>query len=372
MGASALALLTAAPVTGCRSRNQDLLLTYFNPEHALSLRYPSTWKSEQAQQDGVSYRYFTGPAAGPERKPAATVTLVAGALGLPLDEYARTYLAGNTVESTRDEARPGARGKQYRFASADGKTRYAQLLLEESAASRTGLPQGPAPRGVPSSAAGATSGTTVMTVHPSPTQVTTPPPATTAEPSSWVYGLFAQAEGAGFEAEKGHIDEMLRSFVLERTALYPEERNEKFGFSLRVPPRWSSARTFASADTFLQQYTSPAFGTDKKQTVHASLTLTVEPVGGDGSVDTYYKTTMAKLGDTVVALSHTPWRGGYVDVLHSETPVAVTRGKRYFRTAFGRGYTLACEGRDDIYPRVSRWCDMIAGTLDVGPEVKRP
>ena len=86
----------------------------------------------------------------------------------------------------------------------------------------------------------------------------------------------------------------------------------------------------------------------------------------------YYQRTMAKLGDTVMAISHTPWRGGYLDVLHSETPVAVTRGKRYYRVAGGRGYTLACEGRDDIYPRVSRWCDMIAGTLDVGPEVKRP
>jgi hypothetical protein len=61
-----------------------------------------------------------------------------------------------------------------------------------------------------------------------------------------------------------------------------------------------------------------------------------------------------------------------VDVLHSETPVAVTRGKRYFFVADGRGYTLACEGRDDIYPRVSRWCDMIAATLVVGAEVTRP
>jgi hypothetical protein len=317
----------------------------------------------------VSYRYFTGPPTGPERKPAATVTLVAGALGTTLDEYARTYVAGNPVQSTSDEARPGARGKQYRFTSADGKTRYALLLLEEGAASRTGLPQPPAPRATASAAAG---GTTVMTVRPSPTPIPTPVPAATAEPGSWVYGLFAQGEGAGFESQKNHIDEMLRSFSLERTALYAEERNEKFLFALRVPPSWRSTRSFASADTFLSQYTSPAMGVDKKQTVHASLTLTVEPVGGDGSVDTYYKTTMAKLGDTVVALSHTPWRGGYVDVLHSETPVAVTRGKRYFRTAFGRGYTLACEGRDDIYPRVSRWCDMIAGTLDVGPEVKRP
>jgi hypothetical protein len=371
VGATALALLAAAPLPGCRSGQKDLLLTYFNPEHGVSLRYPSTWKVEQAQQDGVSYRYFSGPPTGPARKPSVTVTLVAGALGMTLDEYARTYVAGNPVESTSDEARPGARGKQYRFASADGKTRYALLLLEENAAERTGLPPTPAPRATvkPSAAVGAG---TVMTVRPSPTPIPIPSPAPAGEPSSWVYGLFAQGERPGFESEKAHIDEMLKSFALERTAAYTEERNEKFGFTLRVPPTWRSARSFASADTFLQQYTSPAMGTDKKQTVHASLTLTVEPVGGDGSADTYYRTTMDKLGDTVVSLSHTPWRGGYVDVLHSETPVAVTRGKRYFRTAFGHGYTLACEGRDDIFPRVSRWCDMIAATLDVGPEVKHP
>ena len=83
------------------------------------------------------------------------------------------------------------------------------------------------------------------------------------------------------------------------------------------------------------------------------MTLTAEPVVGDGSVDGYYAATMAKLGDTVVALSHAPWRGGYVDLLHSETPVAVTRGKRYYRVAGGRGYTLACDAREPSPPGVA-------------------
>lgn len=347
-------------------------MTYFNPEHAVSLRYPSTWKTEQAQHDGAWYRYFTAPPAGPDRTPAASVTLVAGPLGVALDDYARTYLAGNPAQSTHEERRPGARGRLYRFASADGKTRHALLLLEEGADSRTGLPPTAAPRPPTAASAPPRAGTASVTIRPSPTPIPTPAAVAAASASAWVYGLYAQGEAAGFEAEWPHIEEMMRSFSLERTALYPEERNEPFAFSLRVPPSWRSARAFSSAGTFLQQYTSPAFGTDKRQTVHASLTLTVEPAGGDGSVDSYYRTTMAKLGDTVAALSHTPWRGGYMDVLHSETPVAVTRGKRYYRVADGRGYTLACEGRDDIYPRVSRWCDMIAGTLEVGPEAARP
>jgi hypothetical protein len=86
-------------------------------------------------------------------------------------------------------------------------------------------------------------------------------------------------------------------------------------------------------------------------------------------VDTFYKATMDKLGNAVQVLSHAPWNGGYVDVLHSETPVAVSRGKRWYRVADGRGYVLALEARDDIYHRANRWCDLMAATLRVGPEV---
>src|SRR5262249_48194159 len=141
-----LALMAAAAVAaGCR-RREEPLLTYFNPEHALTLRYPSSWKTEQAQQDGVWYRYFLAPPSGPEHKPPVSVTLIAGPLAIGIDQYAQTYLAGNSVQSSRDEARQGASGRFYVFASADGKTRSALLLLGEKAEARVGLPPTPAPR----------------------------------------------------------------------------------------------------------------------------------------------------------------------------------------------------------------------------------
>jgi hypothetical protein len=362
--------MAAAAAAGCSRRSEEPLLTYFNPEHGLTLHYPSSWKTEQAQQDGVWYRYFLAPPTGPERKPAVSVTLVAAPLGVGVDQYAQTYLAGNTVQLSRDETRPGARGKSYRFTSADGKTRFALLLLEEAAESRTGLPATPAPRPSPSALPPA-AGKASVTVRPSPTPIATPvAPPPSAPAGAYVYGLFAQGEAAAFDAQAAVVEEMTRSLTLERPALYAEEKNDKFGFAMRVPPSWPSSRSFASGNTLLQQYTSPAFGTDKRQTVHASLTLTAEPAAVD--LEAYYKATMDKAGDTVSVLSHTPWRGGYVDVVHSETPVAVTRAKRYYRVADGRGYTLACDARDDIYPRVSRWCDMIAATLRIGAEVKAP
>jgi len=350
-------VLAAVLAAGCGGRREEPYLTYFSPEHALTLRYPSSWKAEQAQQDGVWYRYFLAPPAGPERKPAVSVTLIAGPLGVPLEEYAQTYLAGNAVQTSRDEARPGAKGRFYVFASPDGKMRQSLLLLEEAAAARTGLPPTPVPR--PSPAA-------------SPPAGKTPAAAPSALPSAWVYGLYAQGEASAFESQMPMVEEMARSLTLERPALYAEERDDKLGFSLRVPSSWRATRTFSGGGTFVKQYTSPAFGAEKQQTVHASLTLTVEQAPGDGSAEAYQKATMDKLGEPFVVLTHTAWRDGYVDVLHSETPVAVSRSKRFYRTAGQRGYSLALEARDDIYPRVSRWCDMIAATLKVGPEVTAP
>jgi len=345
----------------------------------LSLRYPSSWKTELAQQqptsrsgaagkDGRPYRYFVAPGAGAHGQAALSVTLIAEPLALPLDQYAQAYLAGQTVASARDESRPGARGKSYVFASADRTLRHALLLLEERAESRFGLPPAPAPR----PPATPPPGTASLTLRPTATPTPTPPAAAPATATAWVYGLHAQGDSAAFDAQRSVVDEMLGSLALERTAQYPEERNEKFAFAIRVPPSWPSARTFSSGTTFLQQYTSPAFGAEKRETVHASLTVSVEAIGADGTVDTYYKSTMDKLGDAFAVLSHAAWHGGYVDVLHSETGIAESRGKRFYRAADGRGYALAFDARDDIYPRVSRWCDMIAATLKVGSEVKAP
>jgi hypothetical protein len=165
---------------------------------------------------------------------------------------------------------------------------------------------------------------------------------------------------------------MMRSFSLERWALYTEERNDEFRYALRVPPTWKSTRTFSGGGTFLKQFTSPALGMDKGgQTAHASLTITVEAVPAGSTVDAFHKATQAKLGENFNLLSHTAWKDGYVDLLRTETPMAESRGKRFYRVVDGRGYTLAFEARADVYPRVSRWTDMIAASFKAGAEVEQ-
>lgn len=289
------------------------LITYFNAEFGISLRYPASWRTEQAQQGDIWYRYFLGP-AGSGGKPALSATLLAGTLNGALDAYAETYLANNAPGTSREEMRGPARGRSYQYASADGKTRYALLLLEEKGR---------------------------------------------------VFGLYCQGDPAAFEAARGLLEEMGLSLTLERAESYPETRDDKLGFSIRLPPSWKQTRRFAGGGTELFQFTSPPLAVDKGgQTVHASLTLTLEKAPASGGAQAYYDAARLKLGEAFKVVSHEPWRTGFVDVMSVETPISASRVKRFYDVTGSRGVSLAFEARSDVFGRVSRWCDLIASTLE--------
>ena len=308
-------------MAACRRAPAHPYITYFNADNALSLRYPSNWTTQEADQGGTWYRYFLAPPAGEQRKSAVSVTLLAGPLAGSLDAHAQSYLAGNSVLSSRDATRQGAAGKAWRFAAPDGATRYSLLLLQEQ---------------------------------------------------QRVYGLYGQGDAARFEEHAPVLDEIEASLTLERPAHYPEHRNDKLAFSLRVPSSWPLNRSFSGGSTYLMQFTSPVLGVDRRQVLHGSLTLTVEPSPGDGSLDAFYKAIRNRLGEPFRVLSHASWNDGYVDQERTETPVTVSRLKRFYRVHQGRGYSLVFEARDDVFHRASRWCDIIAATLKIGPEVTQP
>lgn len=316
----ALLGLLAPLLLSCGGARREVLITYFNADHLVSVRYPPSWKTEQAEQQGIWYRYFLGPPTGPQNKPAVSVTLLSGPLPGTLDEYAQAYLAGNPLISSSEVARQGATGKHYAFRSSDGATRYSLLLLQD--------------RGT-------------------------------------LYGLYSQGDPEQFESRRALLQRMEASLTLERPELYPRERNQKFGFAIRVPPSWKSQRSLSGREMLLRQFTSPPLGVDQNLgTVHASLTITVESAGDEPSIESFYNKVHDRLGEAYRVLEHRPWRGGYADELRAETPMAASLGKRFYRVSGGRGYTLSCEARDDVFHRVSRWCDLIAGTFEVGPEVK--
>jgi hypothetical protein len=309
---AALLLVLAAALPGCRRGSRDPFVTYFNGEQLVSVRYPASWRSEEGAGEGVWYRHFQGPPGTPN---AVTATLLAGATAGTLDQYAQSYIGSNTVASVEDASRQGASGKRWRYASPDGSRRFALLLLQDA---------------------------------------------------GHVWGLHAQAAAAAFDEQKAAIDEMEKSLTLERPKTYTEYRQDRYGFAIRVPPSWTTGQNFGSGGTYLMQFISPALAADKEQTVHASMTVNVEPAPGGGSLDAYYSAVLRRLGEPNKVMTEVSWRGGRVALMRIETQLAVSRAKRYFWTSGGRGYSLNCEAREDVFVRVTRWCDVIASTLEIG------
>ncbi len=291
-------------------------MTYFNGDHGVSVRHPASWRNDQAEQDGVWYRYFLAPPSGPQSRSPVSVTLLAGAMNVTVEQYAQSYLAGHTVVSTKLEERQGVPGRSWTFASADGTTRYRLLLLALGGR---------------------------------------------------VLGLYAQGDAAAAEAHAALLDEMWSSLTIERPDLYPVREWKERRASLGVPESWRETRRFSGGGTLLVQYVSPPLAVDKgRDTVHASLTVTVETVPEGGGLDPYYEATRRKLGENFQLTSHAAFKGGYVDVMRTETPVATSFVKRFYFAEGGRGYSLTFEAREDVFPRASRWADYIASTLRLG------
>ncbi len=277
------------------------------------MRYPASWRAEEGVGEGVWYRHFQAPTAGRDGKPAVTVTLLSGPTGGTLDQYAGTYLQGNTVESTQDASRQGVTGKSWRIVVADGSRRLSLLLLQDA---------------------------------------------------GHVWGLYTQADAAAFGEYKPVVDEMEKSLTLERPRDYTPYQEPRYGLAIRVPPSWKTGQKFSSEANYLNQFLSAPMALDKTIPLGAALTVTVEPAPA-GGLDPYYASVRQRLGDAYAVLTHVTWRGGYVDMMRTETAVAVARVKRYFWTSGTRGYSIACEAREDVFPRVTRWCDVIVSTLEL-------
>ena len=309
------ALALAATLGACRGGVQETFVTYFNGDHALSVRHPASWRTDQAEQAGVWYRYFLAPPAGPQNRAPVSVTLLAGATGATLDEYAQSYLAGHTVSSDQAEERQGVKGRSWQFASSDGKTRYRLLLLAQDGR---------------------------------------------------VAGLYAQGDAVAVEKNAPILDEMWASLTVERPDRYPVHAWKAFDAALGVPESWKQTREFSGGGTTLVQFASPPLGMDKRQTIHAALSVTLERVSGGGGLREYYDATRRKLGDNYMVTSHQAFRGGYVDIMKTETPLAVSYIKRYYFADAGRGCSLSFEAREDVFPRAARWADYIASTLRLG------
>jgi hypothetical protein len=309
--AAALIVLPA-----CKRGAREAYVTYFDRQHAVTLRHPPDWSSQATEPaaDNPSYRYFSSPARADAKSGAVTASLLATSGATSIDDYAATLLAGATPTRQGDFERQGAKGRFCFYAKGEGRVGFV-------------LMQG----------------------------------------DGILHGLFVQGGKAAFEAEQRTIDELMTSFSLERPSTYMEQKNEAFGYSVRIPPSWKESRRLqsTSANMAMVQFVSPPLAIDRdRSTVHISLTLTAEPLAG-GGLDAFYTATRKKLGLAIKVTSHTPWNDGYVDTESIETPVAMSRAKRFYRVSGDRAYTLSFEARDDVFHRASAWCDLIASTFTV-------
>jgi len=321
---AALTLLLIAAGVGCHPTPREPLATYFNGDFGISLQYPANWRTERAEQDGVWYRYFLAPSAGPERTPAVSATLLVGPLAGTVEEYAQSYLAGNVIASEQPEKRPGLSGRSYAFVSSDGQKRFALLLLKEL--------KPPTGREVPR-----------------------------------VFGLFCQGEAAPFERYGPLLGQMAASLGLERVQDYAVHEVPERQLLLRLPKSWRHVRRLTADGTRIDHFTSPPLGVEEGgETVHASLTVSIEPA--PQGLDAYYNEVRRKLGPNFEVVSHASWKDGYVDLMAVETQMASSRIKRFYRVSGTTGYSLAFEARNDVFYGASPWFDFIAETLRIGPD----
>jgi hypothetical protein len=233
-----------------------------------------------------------------------------------VEEYAQRYLAGQGATSTQPEERQGVPGRSWAFSSADGKSRYRLLLLASGGR---------------------------------------------------VIGLYAQGDAEAFERQAAALDEIWSSLTVERPDRYRVIAFKDQRASLGIPDSWRETRRFSGGGTLVASYVSPALAVDKDgQAVHGSLAVTFETVPEGGGLKEYYEGTRRRLGDNFQVTHHAAFKEGYVDVMRTETPVAVSYVKRFYFARAGRGCSLVFEAREDVFPRASRWADYVASTLTFG------
>jgi hypothetical protein len=316
-----LVLAAAALAAACGRGPRETFVTYFSGDHGLSLRLPATWLGDQGEQDGVWYRVFAPPAGPPGAAPVS-VTLLAAATEATVDAYAGAYLEGHTVESTRPEERQGERGRSWVSTTADGGARQRLLLLAVG---------------------------------------------------DRLVGLHARGGPEAMERLAPVLEEVWSSLTLERPEAYPVTAFSAQRASLGLPSSWRETRRFSSRGTLVTTFVSPPLAVDEGgQPVHASLTVTFEPVPDQGGLREYYDASRRRLGDNFQLASHASFREGLVDVMRTETPVTVTFVKRFYFAREGRGCSLTFEAREDVFARASRWADYIASTLRLGTTEAAP
>lgn len=309
----ALALLGAL---GCQGTGQPPLITVYLPTIEVSLPLPQGWTSASTEQGGYRMTTFSGPSVDVPERDGIQVQVMAGPAlsGQTLREVADRFYIGEQIVHSEQPVRVGEdEGMLWTFAW-ERRPQAGRLLLIES----DGL----------------------------------------------LYGVFATGEERSIQAYGPTLDRLYEGFSIESAETFDLYEEPDFKLSLRTPRSWTRSHFLRqSDDTLLVGFRSGPLAVDGDgATVHATLEVTVQSVGPEVTLESFYSAAATGLGENYRMLRHEILDDGRgIAVLYSlETQLADYLEWVVYNLVDGRTYLYRFHCRNTLYRNIEPWLTEIA------------
>jgi len=325
IGASAVVVLAAvAGFIGCELRTPPALITVYNPSLRVSFPLPQGWTADEArQQSGFHMQTFTGRSVDVPDRPGIRVQILAGPMPSDgLDEVAGRFRGELAVEREDPFSLEGHPGKQWLYESEDGEE-SSRLMLSDV--------------------------------------------------DGMLYGLFVRGEARTLEAYGDAIERMFDEFALEQGAFFPVYEAPGGEIHIKHPRSWN--RTHAAAQggesLFVGFRSTPLAVESEGTTVHATLEVTVNKVGPEATVESFYAQRTELLGDNYRLVRHEPIDevGAISTLYYVETQHADYLERTVYFVQDGKSFIYKFNARNRVYYAIEPWIDEIVQSFFLDSEV---
>lgn len=304
-----LALLTL----GCEIRSTPALITVYSGPIGVSFPLPQGWSADAAlEQAGFQMQTFTGRSVDVADRSGIRVQVMSGPMpDADIERVAERYQRELEVTSESDYALAGFPGKVWTYVSEDGDE-TAELMLTD------------------------VDGT--------------------------LYGLYLRGETPTVEAYRPALDQMFNDFEVERGRYFDVYEAPGGDVAIHHPKSWQRTQTVANpGESLFVGFRSPALAVERDgTTVHATLEVTVNRVGPEVTVESFYAARTETLGDTYRLLDHQVLDNGAISTLyHVETQLADYLERTVYAVRDGKSFLFKFNARNRIYHAIEPWIDEI-------------
>ena len=311
--------LLALPLLGalsCQGTGQPPLITVYLPGIEVSLPLPQGWTSASTEQGGYRMTTFSGPSVDVPERDGIQVQVMAGPApgGQTLREVADQFYIGEQIVHSEQPVQVGEdEGMLWTFAW-ERRPQAGRLLLIES----DGL----------------------------------------------LYGVFTTGVERSIQAYGPTLDRLYEEFSIESASTFDLYEEPDFNLSLRTPQSWTRSHFLREADeTLLVGFRSGPLAVEGDgATVHATLEVTVQSVGPEVTLESFYSAAAAGLGENYRMLRHEILDDGRgIAVLYSlETQLADYLEWVVYNLVDGRTYLYRFHCRNTLYRNIEPWLTEIA------------